>query len=348
MIEYNTSCYGVYITGDRIIKSLKTICDNISNGCKWIGELRSLDKHLLCCYFTLLPCPNQCKKDGEILKLLRKDIEKHKKKECPRRRYQCPHCKETGEYQERTTTHLQKCPNIEIPCPNSGCSERVQRCKIQQHQHKCLFEILPCKYTTLGCKKMTLRKDLEDHEENSQLHLQLAIDTVDEMKDQIAKLKSLSATKIRFTYFNYHKLLGDAVYFPPFYSSPTGYCLCIGVHANGNGKGEGTHVSVFAFLMRGENDDHLPWPFTGRVTVELLNQLEDKNHHSIQIAFSLSNDNDSSQRVTNEERSPMGLGYPCYIPHADLGYDKVKHRQYLKDDCLYFRVSTETDTPWLV
>ena len=121
-MENNTSCYGAYITGDRHIKSLKTKCDNSSNGCEWIGELRSLDKHLLTCDFTLLPCPNQCKKDEEILKLLRKDIEKHKK-ECPRRQYECPHCKETGEYQERTTTHLEECPKNRIYCPNDGCGE---------------------------------------------------------------------------------------------------------------------------------------------------------------------------------------------------------------------------------
>ena len=38
-------------------------------------------------------------------------------------------------------------------------------------------------------------------------------------------------------------------------------------------------VSMFAFLLKGENDDYLPWPFTGTVTVELLNQLEDKKFH---------------------------------------------------------------------
>ena len=56
--------------------------------------------------------------------------------------------------------------------------------------------------------------------------------------------------------------------------------MCIKVDCNGFGDGEGTHVSVYAYLMRGENDNHLPWPFTGTITVELLNQLEDDNHYS--------------------------------------------------------------------
>ena len=46
-------------------------------------------------------------------------------------------------------------------------------------------------------------------------------------------------------------------------------------------------VSVFAHLMKGENDDYLPWLFTGEVTVQLLNQLEDNRHHSETITFSL-------------------------------------------------------------
>jgi hypothetical protein len=77
------------------------------------------------------------------------------------------------------------------------------------------------------------------------------------------------------------------VFSPPFYSSPGGYklcyMLCIKVHTSGNGKG--THLSVCAYLMRGDNDDHLPWPFTGSVEAELLNRLKDCSHRSNSIKF---------------------------------------------------------------
>lgn len=42
---------------------------------------------------------------------------------------------------------------------------------------------------------------------------------------------------------------------------------------------------LFACLMKGENDDHLPLPFTGTVTIELLNQLEDDNHYLADMTF---------------------------------------------------------------
>ena len=74
--------------------------------------------HLTTCGFTLLPCPNQCQKGEEVRQLLCKDLKKHTQEECPRRQYECPHCKVIEEYEERKITHLEKCPLLRIPCPN--------------------------------------------------------------------------------------------------------------------------------------------------------------------------------------------------------------------------------------
>ena len=321
--------------------------------------MRSLEKHITNCGFALFPCPNECKK---FIMLLRKDIEVHKKEECPRRQYECPHCRETGEYRERTTTHLEECPNMIIPCPNDGCGEEIERCDVIEHRQNCLFELISCKYTNIGCMEHVLRKDLEKHHNDSQQHLQLAIDTVNQQEmtinnhedrieqlvDKIAQLQS-TPMKFKITNFDELKTSNEGDYSPGFYTSPGGYKMCICVYASGYGKGKDTHVSVYARLMRGENDDHLPWPFTGTVTVELLNQLYDRDHDSDQITFPL--DDEASERVVNEERSSIGFGFPRYIPHSDLGYNAAKNCQYLKDDCLYFRVKVDAQSalkPWLV
>ena len=144
---------------------------------------------------------------------------------------------------------------------------------------------------------------------------------------------------------------GESFHSPGFYISPGRYkmCIYIKVDCNGFGDGEGTHVSVYAYLMRGENDDHLPWPFTGTITVELLNQLEDDNHYSDDTT--LLPNHKASQRVVNEERASSGSGFSSYIRHSDLSYNAAKHCQYLKDDCLYFRIKIEAESaskPWLV
>ena len=303
------------------------------------------------CGFTLLPCPNECKDVNETVKLLRKDIEAHKKEVCPRRQYECPHCRESGEYQERTTTHLEECPKMKIPCPNCGCDEEIERCIIPQHCQECLFEKVPCNYADIGCKTNLPRKDMKEHQNDSQHHLQLAIDTVKKHEDKIAQLQSTPGSmKFRMTNFDKLKTSSETVCSPVFYTSPGGYKMCMCVYANGNGDGYGTHVSVFSFLMRGENDDHLPWPFTGKVRVELLNQLENDNHHSTITTFP-PDDDEVSQRVLKEERALRCYGRPCYISHSDLGYNAAENCQYLKDDCLYFRVKVEaesTSKPWLV
>ena len=129
---------------------------------------------------------------------------------------------------------------------------------------------------------------------------------------------------------------------PPFYtgSDGGGYKMCIKVDPmNGYGCGRDSHISVYAFLMRGANDWQLDWPFTGRVTVELLNQREDKNHYSKSISFSP--DNPASKRPVDCDIAPSGFGHRCFISHSSLDYNPTKNCQYLMNDCLCFRVRTD-------
>ena len=107
----------------------------------------------------------------------------------------------------------------------------------------------------------------------------------------------------------------------------------------------GTHVSVYEY-MKGRNDDNLPWPFTGEVTITLLNQLADKNHYKATIIFP--QDSESSRRVVYGELALRGYGQPKFIPHTQL--DGQWNCQYLKDDCLYFRIEVtplKPVKPWL-
>jgi TNF receptor-associated factor 4 len=201
---------------------------------------------------------------------------------------------------------------------------------------------------------VVLRKDLAEHEEDTQQHLQLAVDTVHKqqitirkqqftLKEQDSMLAHLRSTELPMIYkldsYDKHKTTKDEVFSPAFYTSPGGYKMCINVYANGHRDGNDTHVSVFACLMKGENDNHLPWPFTGTITIELLNQLEDDNHYLEDITFPP--DEDVSQQVVDEEIPIQGWGEQEFIPHSDLGYNAAENYQYLKDDCLYFRISVD-------
>ena len=40
------------------------------------------------------------------------------------------------------------------------------------------------------------------------------------------------------------------------------------MYQSGCEDGKGTHISVITYLMRGENDDDISWPYTGTITIE--------------------------------------------------------------------------------
>ena len=208
---------------------------------------------------------------------------------------------------------------------------------------------MPCKYAEVGCNEKPLRKDLKAHEEDDQLHLRITTKTVLELKKDVKQLKHTITSPFTYRLTNYQKRKkdNDQFYSLPFYTSPTGYKMYIQVDANGDGDGKGTHVSVFAFLMKGDNDDFLTWPFTGSVTIELLNQLEDTNHCTESIG-QFPADNIASKRVVKGDRQTDGWGTDL-IPHDELDYNPDNNCQYLKDDKLIFRVSVQVPDykPWL-
>ena len=318
-------------------------CANFKNGCEWRGELAALNKHLTTCDHALLPCPNECKESADITQLLRKDLKAHLKDNCPNRSYECPHCKKKGKHYYVTSTHLERCPKVAVACPNVDCGEEINRCDIAKHLTECPFEIVPCKFTKLGCGEKRTRKEVEGHEKNYKSHFQLAMETVVKLKEELRQNKK---KRFMMPQFSKYKSSGKSFTSPAFYTHQGGYKMCIYAHVC-YGNLTATYISVYASFMKGEYDDSLTWPFTGSVTVTLLNQLEDKNHHHYTIEYQEGMDNGSS-RVTTGLRS-RGYGTSRFLPHEALAHNPVTNCQYLKDDCLCFEISVRADSikPWL-
>ena len=306
----------------------------ISESCQWVGELGSLETHLKTCEYATIPCTNECKLNNQNVRILRTKLEEHLTDDCPRRQYECPHCQEMGEQQERTTTHLETCPKVEVPCPNEPCSITIPRDKYISHLSVCSYQRVRCKYAAVGCQKLPLRKNLKLHEDDYQLHLRVTTDKVLEL----TKLLKQPLIKFKVTELQQRKM-NSRFFSRPFFTFLNGYRMLICVYTQRN------HVSVLAYLMRGENDDSLSWPFTGTVTFELLNQLEDKNHHKESVTFPA----DSGQRVVDREAALAGYGWPKFISHVDLDYKQDTNTQYLVDDTLVFSVYVQVASykPWL-
>ncbi len=310
-------------------------------------ELHGLEKHQKSCQHALVSCPNECKEAGgsEVCTFLRKALKSHIKSKCPKRQYKCPRCQESGEYEERTSRHLNVCPMISTDCPNEGCHKRIPRSSVSSHANICDYELVPCKYAVVGCEKTPLRKDLLEHEEDDKLHLRITAEAVLSLQQ---KMTSDSSNQFTFMVPEFKKLrLKNAVHTsPPFYMK--GYKMNIEVRANGDQEGK-AHVSVFSFFLKGKYDNCLQWPFPGTVSIELLNQLEDVSHFKQGMVFPA--DNISSHRVTNNRgKGKGGWGWVRFVSHSALNYNLEKNCQYLKNDSLVFRISIDIPDhkPWLV
>ncbi len=326
-----------------------------------MGELRYVDEHLNTCDYV--KCSNVC----EATQILRKDLQKHLEEECPRRQYSCPHCEETDEYKYITGEHTEICPKMIIECSNAPhCKTTFPREVEHTHLSTCQYQEVACKYSEFGCKNKTIRKDLQEHENDENSHLRIAMTTVLMLKKQctLNTQCTLLNTQLHFSNvkdqrgftsifkmpsFQEKKENNIEYYSDPFYTHPKGYKMVIGIDANGDEEQEGTHVSVWVYLMRGEYDDQLEFPFKYATKFELLNQLEDKNHHCGSYTYDDGTE-DFNERVIDQEMSDEASGVPEFIPHGDLGFNVTKNCQYLKDDCLVFRISIDVPSykPWLL
>ena len=149
------------------------------------------------------------------------------------------------------------------------------------------------------------------------------------------------------TDFQAHKNDDSTWYSPPFSTGRHGYKLCLAVDANGWGDGEGTHVGVSIFMMKGEHDDHLPWPFKGEIRVQLINHyvtalhiekcLVQENH------FSNENYSKFFGKVVKGDKSESAWGFPKFISHEDLS-KREQNKFYLKNDTLTFRIVRASHT----
>ena len=140
----------------------------------------------------------------------------------------------------------------------------------------------------------------------------------------------LGALEYVLTEYSKHNKARDEWFSFPFYTGPRGYKLCLAV-ATSYIYGPGTHVSLWVFLMRGEYDDCLMWPFSADITVQLVNQKEDCDHY--EKTLSTHNHN----RVI-KERESLAPSIMLFISHHEVE-SKTARRQYLKNDSLVFRIT---------
>ena len=131
----------------------------------------------------------------------------------------------------------------------------------------------------------------------------------------------------------------------PFYTFEGGHLMNLRAYLNGHGKGKSTHVSVYLHLMKGPYDDELEysghWPLRGTFIVQILNQLNECEHHDKNITDNAKLPHEYTNRAGEDDIAAEGWGKPQFISH-----DLLKCNCdccYYMNNILYFRVSYENN-----
>ena len=283
--------------------------------------------------------------------------------ELQRKSDECPNCESINIMSSFDQKAQQEIMKLTVHCKNAskGCTWLGALEMYNTHiSSQCPKEMAKCMYYEIGCKARMIREDQAKHDiEEAAEHLTCALTTITKLKMTYTVLQN-AMQEIQQTYkprspiavfkmanYQSHEADNQCRYSPSFLSHPGGYKMCLRVDASGISTAEGKHMSVFVCLMQGENDANLVWPFRGKVTIELLNQLQDSKHHSGTIQFDSHEYNEGNSRVTCVV-SGTGRGWPKFISHDDL--HKIGS-YYLKNNCLFFRISRlevyATNKPWL-
>ena len=314
--------------------------------------------------------------------VIKKSEKKAHRAACPYVRYKCPYCTASGNYTVITGTHLAKC--VGLRTASEGNPVLNHSAALASSSEKSLVSVdsttssttpnavtspgsssrqeTACPYSQIGCPTLVVPENLERHKsECVKEHLDLAMTVVQGLQEALEQVHiqlSQSTPHIvvppcTFRLSNYSQKCqtGEQWFSPAFYSHTGGYKMCLRIDASGDGDGKGTHTSLFLCLSVGKNDSRLAWPFYGKVTVELLNQLEDCNHYTKTISYSDETPHSCGERVLEGERSRTGFGFSTFVSHQRLELDEEANIQYLKDDSLYMRVNgvvvSTVNQPWL-
>ena len=185
--DFNTFCNKQI---NREVKGLHVYCTNKEKGCEWKGEVRDISIHLGNndgCQFEEAECPNGCK---ELIQ--RQFLANHIKSECLHRVVECQYCCDKVKLLLVDGAHLEECPKLPLPCPNScGKVEMILREDMEAHRKDCPLEVIQCEYHNVGCDVRMPRKRQREHDkENMEKHLRMAKVELTSAKDELASTKS--------------------------------------------------------------------------------------------------------------------------------------------------------------
>lgn len=330
----------------RVVLGKKVYCSRKNLGCEWTGEIRELGRHSSeesgpgeRCGFAKVSCRFNCG-----LSLLRRDMAGHERDHCFKRPFTCLYCSHEGTYETVTEKHWPKCQKYPLLCPNRCSDGSIERRRLKRHLNQdCPEEEIKCEFSHAGCQARMKRCRLSHHmDESVQQHLRSLAQYTLQLHTHASAYLAHS-WEITFSSFRWHRNSNREWYSPPFYTSVGGYKMCLGVDANGFKPNRSTHLGVALYMMKGEFDDTLQWPFKGTIDFDLVDHSSARKNYTFTLvedtSYTEKDYDDIFSRVTEGERSEEGWGFSQLISHKHLFKGK-RGRVYLNNDNLTFRVTS--------
>jgi hypothetical protein len=170
--EYKTST--IYFHHENEVAVLPVRVENQYKCCSWKGKLEDLDSHLQSCQHLLVACP-YCQREDQLVNIfhMNKEFDKHLK-QCSSRPVSCTLCSTIIPYSKKDF-HQEKCPMRVIDCV-FGCGTSLPLNSLDNHLlNECLDFPIKCPWKNkLGCTVTCVRRDMEAHLKEIDLHLCLS------------------------------------------------------------------------------------------------------------------------------------------------------------------------------
>ena len=130
-------------------------------------------------------------------------------------------------------------------------------------------------------------------------------------------------------------------YTRPFYTHHNGYKMQLRVYPYGKINSR-KNITMYCYIMQGENDDYLKWPYKGTVTITLFNQLDDDQHvtRSLHVGYSVEHAEIVKKPEFDAIRNDSGWGFSKFISLSEVE-SSTAHTQYLMNDTLYLKISAD-------
>ena len=104
------------------------------------------------------------------------------------------------------------------------------------------------------------------------------------------------------------------------------------IYGNGHGDAKGSHLSIFAYIMKGEYDSILSWPFEQKIKITLIDQQQEEGKRK-DCSLSITPDPSWKHFQRPVKEMNIGVGKEKFVSHEVL-----QTRRYIVDDTIFLKI----------